>query len=317
MLPNLETRLQSLGLLNSELPAASAPDAQVACQLAQQARRGDLANALRADWPGFLETWTSSTLQEASRQATEAERVQVAQAWAECLPEGFAQAIRTLGAKSPAELLLPWVQAASQRRHARLPLAPGALLEEWCAVIDPQDPEDERHFWSRVSEKLRTNDAKSDRQKAAEVVADLAKQLANNANEHLPRIKGGAKTLMFWRNSPAHWLEELIADRVFMNDSTRSIVQHTQAWKGQLDPDQAFPALAMGLETALTRSLGCAQGEQVQALEKWLASTIEQALPSVIQDPLATPQVARLVRESLHLDEHAQALVPPPILRPA
>ena len=215
------------------------------------------------------------------------------------------------------ELLVPWVQAAGQRRHQRLPLAPGALLEEWCAVIDPEDPEDERRFWTQVSEKMRKNDAKTDRQTAEAAINGLAKDLAQVAQAHLPRVKGGAKGLMFWRNTPAHWLEELIADQAFMGDGTRAVVQATQPWKEELEPDQAFPALAMGLETALTRSLGCVQGPQVQSLEKWLALVIERALPSVIADPVATPQVARLVRESLHLDEHAQALLPPPLLRTA
>ena len=312
-----EQRLQQMGLLSAvpESPAQGGDEAsgQMACARHRQA----LVDRMRGHWGGFLDTWNSPSMHQASRQATPAQRRDIAAAWAQSIDPDFIQAVEELAGKDVFALLTPWVNAAATRRHARLPLAPGALLEEWCAAIDPKDSEDEQGFWSYLSQHVRAQESQADRARAQSRVAPVAQALLDEVLRRIAEQKKGAGALKFWRRRPATWLQELLEQPTFTRSCANLIIENTRDWTGQLKGDQAFPALAVGLETSLTRKLGASTEREVDLLERWLAQSIEQALPHVLSEPLATPQVARLVRESLHQDAHAQSLAPAPLLRPA
>lgn len=255
-------------------------------------------------------------MHQAARRARPDQRPHIAQAWVECLDRDFVQALEELSGKDMPALLLPWVNAAATRRHERLPLAPGALLEEWCAALDPRDSEDEKAFWEQLSKHVRIHESQTDRARAQEKVGPVSRSLMEEVHGRIKQLKKGPGLLKVWRRNPADWLEELMAHPTFVRTCGQVVASHTQEWTGQLKGDQAFPALAVGLEVSMTRLMG-ARPEHIDLLERWLALSIQQALPYVLSDALATPEVARLVRESLHQDTHAQSLAPAPLLRPA
>lgn len=313
---DLTQRLLALGLLTP----TDAERPEVPCEAAEQLQRAQarqaLADQLRAHWGAFLDTWASATVHEAALRATEAQRQAIAQAWAETLPGSFRQAVETLSCTPLEDALVPWVEAAATRRHGPLPMAAAALLEEWCAALDPSDPEQPRTFWAHVTQEIREHGARQDRSMAERTVAATAEGLVAVVHRHMAMAQEGWGRLKVWKRTPAAWLADLLERPDFGRASAEAVATTTLAWKGVLEPDQAFPALAMGLEVALIRPLGVQTPEDIQVLERWLAQAIEDALPAVLVERLAAPQVARLVRESLHLDAHAQSLAPAPLLTP-
>lgn len=312
-----DQRLQQMGLLSASQASQSQSEGEAEAQLACARHRQSLVARMRPHWGAFLDTWNSASMHQAARQATPAQRKEIARAWAENTDLDFIQAVKELSGKDITALLTPWVNAAVTRRHQRLPLAPGAMLEEWCAAIDPKDSEDEKAFWGHLSQHVRAQESQADRTRAQTRVAPVAQALLGEVHRRIAEQKKGLGVLKSWRRRPAMWLQELLTQPTFVRSCAALIIENTRDWTGQLKGDQAFPALAVGLETSLTRKLGARTDREVDLLERWLALSIEQALPHVLAEPLATPQVARLVRESLHQDAHAQSLAPAPLLRPS
>lgn len=312
----LEKHLLEMGLISSSAALEGGEQLDDSAQLRCARHRQDQVNQMRPHWPEFMDTWSAPSLHQAARTATHHQRQEIAQAWAECLAPAFVQAVEALSGRTASNLVFPWVQAASTRRHERLPLAPGALLEEWCAAIDPKDSEDEKAFWDRLTHRVRRHESQKDRARAQAQVEPVAALLMEEVNRYIAKEKKGLGALKVWRRRPVDWLEDLLARPTFVRSCAVVVAKHTRPWAGQLKGDQAFPALAVGLEECLVRKMNV-RPNQVDAVERWLAASIEQALPHALLDPLATHQVARLVRESLHLDAHAQSLTPQPLLRPA
>ncbi len=309
----LTQRLASLGLLPNATPPAL-PSDEVGVQMARAKRRQAIVERLSPHWGEFLETWLSPGLRQATLQANESQRRDIAQAWADCLDERFKAALVELSGPDIPAMLFPWVEASVGRRHAQLPMAAGALLEEWCAVLDPEDPEDGPTFWSQVSKHLRELDSRHDRQLAEKVVEPLGQALWGVLQAQMAEHQQGWERLKVWKRHPVDWLPDLLELPAFVRFSAAEVTRHTAAWKDNVDSEQAFPALAMGLEAWMTIRLGASSHEEIVALETWLAASIQTALPQVIPNKFDTPRVARLVRESLHLDSHAQSLAPPPVL---
>lgn len=309
----LTQRLTSMGLLANQ-PLDEVPQSDTEAQMVQAKRRQAIMERLSPHWGEFLATWLSPGLRQATLGANESQRRDIAQAWADCLDARFKGALVELAGPDLQAMLLPWVEATVNRRHVQLPLAAGALLEEWCAVLDPEDPEDGLAFWSHVAKHLRELDSRHDREIASAAVEPLGQALRGVLQAQLAEHQKGWKRLKVWQRTAMDWLPELLQQPAFIRFSGAEVTRHTASWKDTVDAEQAFPALAMGLETWMTSHLGTGSPEEVVALETWLAASIQMALPHVLPNKFDTPRVARLVRESLHLDTHAQSLAPPPVL---
>lgn len=316
MSETLGKKLKALGYLG-EASGTDLSEAQESAsrQMACAARRQGLIGRARPHWGAFLDTWASPMLREAASNAPVAERSRIALAFAESLPEELSAALEELSGRCLADLLLPWVELALLRRH-NISLPAGALLEEWGAALDPDDPMDEGDFWRHLRQQVRRQESQMDRQEALSQVAPVSSALVRQTHARIAQEKKGWAALKVWRRRPAQWLGDLIANPTFVRETATIIVQHTQYWTNRLKGEQAFPALAVELEKELTRRLRATSPSEVDALERWLALAIEQALPQVLVDRMATPQVTRMVRESLHQNAHANSLVPAPLLRP-
>lgn len=310
----LTQRLASLGLLETPEPTVAvseeAPSAQTSAT-----RRKAIVDRLSPYWSDFLATWTSRDLRKAAAGANDAQRREIAQAWADCLAEDFKAVLVELKGPDLKGLLLPWVEACLDRRHTDLPLPPQAFLEGWVAVLDPDNPEDHVAFWHQVSKQLREADSEEDRKIASKAVEALAPKLLEVLKSHIADRQGRLGGLKFWKRKPTAWLPELLTIPGFIRVSSLEVTAVSHGWKGKLDPAQSFPALAMGLELWLTPRLGIREREESVLLETWLAASITKALKHVMEDKWDVPRVGRLVRESLHLDAHPQSLAPPPELR--
>lgn len=312
----LGAKLKALGYLgNAHDTDPSGEQDEASRQMACAARRQGLVNQARPHWGAFLDTWASPMLREAASNAPVSERPRVAQAWAESLPSALSQALEELSGRDMGSLLLPWVELALVRRHD-VSLPAGALLEEWGAALDPDDPMEEGDFWRHLREQVRRQESQMDRQEALSRVGPVSSALVRLAHDQIAKQTRGIGVLKVWRRRPAQWLGDLLSRPDFVRASAAIIVQHTQSWTNRIKGDQAFPALAVDLEKELTRHLRATSDKEIDALERWLALAIEQALPQVLADRMATPQVARLVRESLHQNTHAHSLTPAPLLRP-
>lgn len=310
----LTQRLNSLGLLETLEPTPVVGEEEHPTQNTANSRKA-IADRLHPHWRDFLATWTSADLRQATASANDAQRQEIAQAWADCLEEEFKAVLVELKGPDLKGVLLPWVEACLNRRHTDLPLPPQAFLEEWVAVLDPASPGDHLAFWHQMSKQLREADSEQDRKIATKAVEVLAPKLLEVLKSHIADQQGRLGGLKFWKCKPTAWLPELLTIPGFIRVSSLEVTAVSHGWKGKLDPAQSFPALAMGLELWLTPRLGIREREESVLLETWLAASINKALKHVMEDKWDIPRVGRLVRESLHLDAHPQSLVPPPELR--